>query len=95
MRLPKYFLMKSTKIIFVVSESNNSPKARIIRKTKRPVIRYMTKIKGPALWMDSPDPRNKPVPIVPPIAIILTCRADRDRDKDFLSAKVNNSSSNL
>ena len=35
---------------------------------------------GPAALIADPDPKNSPVPIAPPIAIICTWRALRPRD---------------
>lgn len=41
---------------------------------------------GPPVASDFPVPRKRPVPIVPPMAIICTWRAERDRAS--LSARM-------
>jgi hypothetical protein len=50
-----------------------SPKLNIVRKTMAPTIRYAIRTDaGPPVARDFPVPRNRPVPIVPPMAIICT-----------------------
>ena len=39
-----------------------------MKKQIIPVIRYVRRIEGPAKLIDRPEPRNKPVPIAPPMA---------------------------
>ena len=41
-------------------------------------------IDGPEVWMAEPDPKNSPVPIAPPIAIIWMCRLFSERDSEFV-----------
>ena len=60
-------------------DNRSSPIARINKKQMIPVIRYDKTIDGPATWIVLPAPKNRPVPIVPPRAIICTCRLFRLR----------------
>lgn len=58
-----------------------SPSDSIVVNTISPEMAYPSSIDaGPPLASDFPDPRKSPVPIVPPIAIICTCREDSFRD---------------
>jgi hypothetical protein len=41
-----------------------------MKKQKIPTIRYDKIIEGPALRIALPEPRNNPVPMAPPMAII-------------------------
>jgi hypothetical protein len=54
-----------------------SPRHSIVMKTMNPTIAYDISIDaGPPVARLFPVPRNRPVPIVPPIATMLTCLED-------------------
>ena len=42
---------------------------RISKNMIRPTIMYTNIMLGPVRLMDLPEPKNRPVPIVPPIAM--------------------------
>lgn len=48
----------------------SSPSARMMKKMTRPATAYARIRLGPAMEMPLPAPRNRPVPMAPPIAII-------------------------
>ena len=87
-RSPRYTLISSMKECLVGSAKISSPRARIIKKAKIPTIKYERMIAGPACLIASPEPKNSPVPIAPPIAIIITWRlfSDRSNFGSFLLA---------
>ena len=70
---PKYLVIKSIKECVFKSDKRSSPIALIRKKHINPVIQYAKTIDGPAKWIDFPDPKNSPVPIVPPNAINWIC----------------------
>lgn len=68
-----------------------SPSDSIVVNTIMPEMAYASSIDaGPPVASDLPVPRKSPVPIVPPIAIICTCRADSFRAS--LSSRVTGAS---
>ncbi|GHG52989.1 hypothetical protein GCM10018980_36660 [Streptomyces capoamus] len=58
---------------------SSSPRARMMKKMTRPAMAYARIRLGPALEMPLPAPRNRPVPMAPPMAIIWICRAPSPR----------------
>lgn len=44
------------------------------RVTSTPASRNEISAAGPAAWMTTPLPTNRPAPMVPPIAIMVMCR---------------------
>jgi hypothetical protein len=51
----------------------------MMTKIAAPAIAYIRIRLGPAWWMARPAPRNRPVPMAPPIAIIWICRLPSPR----------------
>src|SRR5574337_1295577 len=60
-------------------DSSSSPIARITKNSITPMIRYTSRIDGPARLIVLPEPMNRPVPIAPPMAISCKCRLERLR----------------
>jgi hypothetical protein len=54
--------------------STSSPRARRMKKAKTPQMAKTIASAGPADARRPPAPRNSPVPIAPPMAIICSCR---------------------
>ena len=54
---------------------SNSPSARMMKKITTPATAYDSSSEGPACWIALAEPRNKPTPIAPPIAIIWMWRS--------------------
>jgi hypothetical protein len=66
-----------------------SPRASIVMKTIAPTMAYDISIDaGPPVARLFPVPKNRPVPMVPPIAIILTCLEDNFLAKVSVTAGV-------
>ncbi|MNY58564.1 hypothetical protein D3C86_1949120 [compost metagenome] len=51
-----------------------SPSMRMIRMTSTPVTRKEIRAAGPADWMTTPLPTNRPAPMTPPRAIMAMWR---------------------
>ena len=72
--LPRYRVMKLMKVCWLGSRYMSSPIARISRNMMTPTPMYTKMMLGPVSAIDLPEPRNRPVPIVPPMAMNCTCR---------------------
>ena len=66
---PRKSLAMSTKELYCVLLSNNSPKARMKANNTMPIIIYANNMEGPVNEMVWPEPKKRPVPIALPMAI--------------------------
>ena len=71
--------MKLMKVCWLGSRYIISPMARISRNMIRPTPMYTKMMLGPVSAIDLPEPRNSPVPMVPPMAMNCTWRLLRPR----------------
>ena len=71
---PRYRSMKLMKVCWLGSRYIISPMARISRNMIAPTAIYTRTMLGPVSAMDLPEPRNRPVPMVPPMAMNCTWR---------------------
>src|SRR5437588_5415135 len=67
-----------TKLPAVGRCSTSSPSARMTKNAATPQMAYERISPGPSAASLDPEPRKRPTPIAPPIAIILTWRLLRD-----------------
>jgi len=65
-----------------------SPMARISRNIIRPTPMYTKMMLGPVSAIDLPEPRNRPVPMVPPMAMNWTWRFFRPRSISLLWSRL-------
>ena len=65
-----------------------SPMARISRNMIRPTPMYTKMMLGPVSAIDLPEPRNRPVPMVPPMAMNWTWRFFRPRSISLLWSRL-------
>ena len=80
--------MKLMKVCWLGSLYIISPMARMSRNMIRPTPMYTRMMLGPVSAIDLPEPRNRPVPMVPPMAMNWTWRFFRPRSMSLSLSRL-------